>query len=718
MIPKSKTFCMHPFTGLATREDGGIKPCCRSWNIGNVKEQSLEEIWNNDNMKRLRKQVLNDERPPECISCFTLEDQNIESLRQRHLKGQIPEARINLYPNAWTKMREDYSMPFEFPTMELKLNNLCNLKCRMCHPMDSTSWDDWDEIEEFYVKEQSFMVQPIKEIKASGTPYLDAFSDDPVWWENFERLIPYFRRLEFAGGEPLTDPTHYRILEMLQPYAHQIEIKYATNLTSLGKGKRNVFAYWPAFKSIAVNVSIDGLGDSYEYIRGNAKWDELVENIKKIQTIPNVSRIVGAVAVQVSNVLILDKMMEYFLDELGIVFYTNLVNYPSVLNIQVLPVKLKRMAIERLQVAIGKVPNYRLVKEHPELKDITIGQIHSVINYFKPNINVNLWKDCVEFNRRLDRTRKQSFTDNTPEFKPYVMSKVSSLNSIEANAIKIEWNLGKRCNYDCSYCPSEIHDNSSPHTDIELLKRTVDQMVKLDKPIRLSFTGGEPCVHPKFKELVAYCKAKGVTWISVTTNGTLPADFYSALPVDQIIFSLHFEFDYFRVFETIKKVNKTFDKEILVHVMAIHSHLNLVRNVVWLLGLEGIPYILRRIRWTDGDHDLFDDMKYEPNDLAWIKSSEATVNPNTLIDDTIQYHANDIIKLHLNQFKDWKCNIGIESLMVNWDGEVFRATCRVGGSLGNIYQGTFSIPKDPVSCTRNFCTCATDIPITKINSNL
>jgi hypothetical protein len=136
------------------------------------------------------------------------------------------------------------------------------------------------------------------------------------------------------------------------------------------------------------------------------------------------------------------------------------------------------------------------------------------------------------------------------------------------------------------------------------------------------------------------------------------------------------------------------------------------------LGLEGIPYILRRIRWTDGDHDLFDDMKYEPNDLAWIKSSEATVNPNTLIDDTVQYHANDVIKLHLNQFKDWKCNIGIESLMINWDGEVFRATCRVGGSLGNIYQGTFTIPDAPVSCTRNFCTCATDIPITKINSNL
>ncbi len=54
--------------------------------------------------------------------------------------------------------------------------------------------------------------------------------------------------------------------------------------------------------------------------------------------------------------------------------------------------------------------------------------------------------------------------------------------------------------------------------------------------------------------------------------------------------------------------------------------------------------------------------------------------------------------------------------MINWDGEVHRATCRVGGSLGNIYTGTFAIPTEPIICDRNFCTCAADIPLTKINN--
>ena len=69
----------------------------------------------------------------------------------------------------------------------------------------------------------------------------------------------------------------------------------------------------------------------------------------------------------------------------------------------------------------------------------------------------------------------------------------------------------------------------------------------------------------------------------------------------------------------------------------------------------------------------------------------------------------------MNNFKGWKCSAGIESLMINWDGEVHRATCRVGGSLGNIYNGSFEEPEQEIICTRQWCTCAADIPLTKIS---
>lgn len=413
---------MHPFTGLATKENGKICACCRSHPVGDIDEQSLEDIWNNDTMKRMRRQLLNDERPPECEPCFSLEDQGVTSLRQRHINNVIPESRINLYPNMPATMRDDYSMPFEIPTIELKLNNLCNLKCRMCNPIDSTSWNDWKEVEPFYAKENNYMVRVVEEHNLINKPFLDKFVDNPGWWSSFEKLIPFFRRVEFAGGEPLMDPQHYKILEMLAPYGDQIEIKYATNLTMLGKGKKNIYNYWPKFKSVAVNVSIDGYQDSYEYIRGNADWKDLIKNIKEIQEIRNISRIVGACTVQVSNVLELDKIIEYFLNDLGIIFHTHRVGYPNVLSCQVLPRELKDLAIERLEAVKTKLDGFKMIQEQPWLKQYTLNQIQDNINYLNAKDLHHLWSDTVEFNRRLDITRKQSFTHVTPEFKPYVQS--------------------------------------------------------------------------------------------------------------------------------------------------------------------------------------------------------------------------------------------------------------------------------------------------------
>jgi MoaA/NifB/PqqE/SkfB family radical SAM enzyme len=411
---------MHPFTGLATREDGAIQVCCRSHPIGNIQCQSLEDIWNNKTMIRIREQVLTDKRPPECEPCFSLEDQGVESLRQRHIAGVIPESRINLYPDALEALNDDYTMPFEIATMEIKLNNLCNLKCRMCHPGDSTSWNDWGVVKEYYKDSGKVIYNLVEEHNLEKKPLLDKFEDNPNWWASFEKLLPYFRRVEFAGGEPLMDPQHYRILDMLAPYGDQIEIKYATNLTTLGKSNRTVWEYWPKFKSVAVNVSIDGIGSSYEYIRGNASWAELINNLNQIQTIPNVSRIVGAVAVQVSNIMILDRMIEKFLDELDIVFYTNMVKYPDVLSIQTLPMELKQIAALRLHLIKDKIPDYKMVKKHPVLEQITKQQIDGVVNFMFAKDESHLWPDTIEFNRKLDATRNQSFVEVTPEFAKYV----------------------------------------------------------------------------------------------------------------------------------------------------------------------------------------------------------------------------------------------------------------------------------------------------------
>lgn len=282
--------------------------------------------------------------------------------------------------------------------------------------------------------------------------------------------------------------------------------------------------------------------------------------------------------------------------------------------------------------------------------------------------------------------------------------------------IKVEWNLGKRCNYDCSYCPTAIHDNFSPHTDINVLEATIDRLCELDKPLRISLTGGEPCVHPDIEDLFDYMKRKNIFWINLTTNGTRSASWYlqNEMFFNHIVFSLHFEHDWQRVMHIINQFYDSTEREFFVNVMAHHDYMDEVRTATAQLIQKGIKFAVRRVRWTEGDHNVFDDLRYNGQDLEWLLSMDATAKPNCRVDDERIIHANDIIKKHQNQFKGWTCNAGIESLMINWDGEVHRATCRVGGSLGNIYNGTFSVPSDSITCTRDWCTCAADIPLTKI----
>ena len=187
------------------------------------------------------------------------------------------------------------------------------------------------------------------------------------------------------------------------------------------------------------------------------------------------------------------------------------------------------------------------------------------------------------------------------------------------DSIKVEWNIGKRCNLDCSYCPDFIHDNFSPHTNVKVMLDTIDALAELDKPIRLSFTGGEPCVHPDIIEIIDHASQR-IGWINITTNGTLPHKLYARLPVNHYVFSLHVEDDnnWERCANNILYWAQLNDMErgipFQVNLMAHHEHMDRVKRCAILFDGHHIPYVVRRIRWTE-KHDWFDDMRYEAKDL-------------------------------------------------------------------------------------------------------
>lgn len=203
---------------------------------------------------------------------------------------------------------------------------------------------------------------------------------------------------------------------------------------------------------------------------------------------------------------------------------------------------------------------------------------------------------------------------------------MSKLVAIEDNYppkddwLRVEWNLGKRCNYDCSYCGADIHDNTSPHMPEEVYNGAVNKLVEAanaqDKITRVSFTGGEPFVHPRFIDMLKYAKDSGINRISVTTNGSVGFKRYvDSLPyINYYIFSYHFEFaKHDKIMDTIVQLNDHVKEQhghnqVHVHIMYLPGKLEECKELIKFFDEHDVQWVVRRIR-----------PKIDPKTGSWAK---------------------------------------------------------------------------------------------------
>jgi hypothetical protein len=117
----------------------------------------------------------------------------------------------------------------------------------------------------------------------------------------------------------------------------------------------------------------------------------------------------------------LPKIIPYFLNKMGIVFYSHRVNYPNVLSAQTIHPKLKLKVVRQLEMLKAEVINYPIMEMHKDLLPITLRQIDDNINFLEARDLHDKWPQTVAFNRRLDSTRNQGpFETVIPEYAPYV----------------------------------------------------------------------------------------------------------------------------------------------------------------------------------------------------------------------------------------------------------------------------------------------------------
>ena len=375
--------CHLPWTSLETRPDGRYKPCClyreelkdTSGKKYNTTEHSISEVMNSDAMDDLRKQFLNGEKPSSCSSCWKEEAVGKTSKRQHMwLKaGVIGQTHIQ---------KNIVSPRF----IDLKLGNICNLKCRICSPHSSSQWTN-DMIK----------------IDPNRKDYWKKFNRDGLWprqpnkfYEDLEKHIDSIRFFEITGGEPLMIKEQFLILRKCVEagVADKIEVHYNTNGTQYPE--EAVKDIWPHFKRVEIAFSIDDIEKRFEYQRHPAVWTEVDSNINRFLNsgLKNLSTQI-CTTLNFFNIWNIDELAHKVKEWNPDFWYINILHHPVEFDIQQIPREVKQQIIDKLRKT-----------------EIYQQEIQTAIDYIngEPDYKIKDWKKALtEKIKSIDSVRKENF---------------------------------------------------------------------------------------------------------------------------------------------------------------------------------------------------------------------------------------------------------------------------------------------------------------------
>lgn len=377
------TFCVLPWMHLATTATGNLRVCCNSVpGKNNIKKKdgspyklykdNLQEAWNSEVYTTIRQQMLEGKRPEMCIRCFREEDVGIKSARQSSNLKWVQEKKYTL------------DAPFDIRYVDLRLGNLCNLKCRMCNPYASSMW----------VKEWNLISPALTELEYHNLKHMD-WPENEKTWENLFSIANTVEEIYLTGGEPTIIKQQHRLLDYYieNNIASRIKLKYNTNLTNV---PATLIDKWKKFNSVQLNCSIDAIENLDHYIRYPSDWNTVKKNFETVRELGN-TKVEIHCTVQMYNILKLNELIDWALPY-GHKIYFNILNHPEELNIRVLPEHLKNLAATRLE---------------PYLY---LDKVQGIIDYMMSDNWNNKYDRFLEYTNVLDKSRNENLFNIVPEF--------------------------------------------------------------------------------------------------------------------------------------------------------------------------------------------------------------------------------------------------------------------------------------------------------------
>ena len=369
-LKQSKTFCMLPFMHIYGTAGGDIVPCCEAQEVplNNPGETALES-WNNENYKELRRALTNNERPERCEVCWHNEDSGIVSNRQ-----QWEEDNWNEFADE-IEVNDDYSVTNSPKWIELKVSNFCNLKCIMCSTHSSYKRvKDLDIITKYQEKgHETRLLRP--------TTLFDSLNEWPDLWEHVHTL-------QFTGGEPIINQEHYDLLDSIpQHLKHKIKLRYASNLSHIKFKKYDLVKIWNEFKTVNIKISMDGVGDVYNFIRQDGDWDNVYTNMMVLDSEPTID-VAAGITIQSHNIYHMPEFYDFWKhSDIKLRFITaNILQTPRYLAPSVWPEEYREAIINKLKGALN---------EHPEMQKF--------ITYMENNQpNIRDYAKMRKYNRDIE----------------------------------------------------------------------------------------------------------------------------------------------------------------------------------------------------------------------------------------------------------------------------------------------------------------------------
>lgn len=421
---ESPTFCSIPFVSLEVNTDGSIRPCCMikgqyhqlkkdNGDRFTVKD-NLKDAWNSNELRKMRLAMINGEKLEGCNVCYLQESSGrtsnreyanqewFDKLGEKTIESRVDQAILNAG-------EIDFSVAY----LDLRLGNLCNLKCRMCSPFNSSQ----------IAKEHLDLEQrdsAYKVVWASTFGKFDSrFNDMQEWfdkdvlWDQIIDMIPSLKKVYMTGGEPTLIENNFKFMQAcIDKGRTDIVLFFNTNCTNVNKKFTSLISQ---FDRVNINASIDGVGDVNDYIRAPSKWSQISRNIETLAEMPNVHLGVTP-TVQIYNVFNLVKMLDWvqglnkkYNRRIFIDFLINV--HPHHLAVGILPDDIRhRVAIELI--------DYKNTYFHKQTPSLTLNSVNGIIGLLQQSRKEDWKEQLVKFKiytNSLDKERNQSLSSISEE---------------------------------------------------------------------------------------------------------------------------------------------------------------------------------------------------------------------------------------------------------------------------------------------------------------